>query len=86
MYILAYISTEIDIYIVCLKINILRIPFVTSGGFVEGKKDNYVNINVNNFIDSNIGKVTLYKSKKRVELRLKKKLLQEKYVHKIYSM
>jgi hypothetical protein len=55
----------VDIYIVCLKINILRIPFITSGGFVKNKKNNFVNIILNNFIDTNIGKVTLYKSKKR---------------------
>jgi hypothetical protein len=86
MFILAYISTNVDIYLVFLKIHISRIPFVASGGFVEGKKDKCVNILVDNFIDPNIGKVTLYKSKKRVELRLKKEILQEKYIYKIYSM
>jgi hypothetical protein len=87
LYILAYISTDRDIYIACFKLNISRIASVKSGGFVKGKKeDNYVNIIVDNFIDSKIGKVTLYKSKKRVELRLKKELLQEENVYKIYSM
>ena len=76
----------VDIYIVCLKINILRIPFITSGGFVKNKKNNFVNIILNNFIDTNIGKVTLYKSKKRVELRLKKEILQKNYIHKIYTI
>jgi hypothetical protein len=86
MYILAYISTNVDIYLACFKIDISRIPFVSSGGFVKGQKEICVNIIVDNFIDSKIGKVTLYKSKKRVELRFKKEILQEKYVHKIYSM
>ena len=86
LYILAFISTDTDIYIACFKIDIEKIKFVKSGGFVEGKKENYVNIIIDNFIDSNIGKVTLYKSKKRVELRLKKKLLQEEHVCKIFSM
>lgn len=76
----------VDIYIACLKINILRIPFITSGGFVKNKKNNFVNIILNNFIDTNIGKVTLYKSKKRVELRLKKEILQKNYIHKIYTI
>ena len=73
-------------YIWCLKIDISRIQFVTSGGFVKGKKEKCVNIIVDNFIDSKIGKVNLYKSKKRVELRFKKEILQQEYVHKIYSM
>ena len=86
LYILAFISTDTDIYIACFKIDIEKITFVKSGGFVEGKKENYVNILIDNFIDSNIGKVTLYKSKKRVELRLKKQLLQEEHVYKIFSI
>jgi hypothetical protein len=86
MYILAYISTNSDIYLACLKIDISRINYVSSGGFVEGKKKECVNIIVDNFIDSEIGKVNLYKSKKRVELRFKPEILQKKYVHKIYSM
>lgn len=84
LYILAYISTSVDIYVVCLKINILRIQYVKSGGFVNSK--NYVNIIVDNFIDQTIGKVTLYKSKKRIELRLKREILQDKYVHKIFTL
>jgi hypothetical protein len=86
MYILAYISTNVDVYLACFKINISRISFVVSGGFIEGKTEKCVNILVDNFIDSNIGKVTLYKSKKRVELRFKKEILQERYIYKIYSM
>ncbi len=86
LYILAFISTDTDINIACFKIDIEKITFVKSGGFVEGKKGNYVNILIDNFIDSNIGKVTLYKSKKRVELRLKKKLLQEEHIYKIFSI
>lgn len=86
LYILAYISTDTDIYMACFKINISNISLVKSGGFVEGKKGNYVNIFVDNFINSNIGKVTLYKSKKRMELRLKKQILQYEHVYKIYSI
>jgi len=86
MYILAYISTNVDVYLAFFKINISRISFVVSGGFIEGKTEKCVNILVDNFIDSNIGKVTLYKSKKRVELRFKKEILQERYIYKIYSM
>lgn len=86
LYILAYISTNTDIYLACLQIDISKIRFVNSGGFVKGKKENSVNIILNNFINNNIGKVTLYKSKKRLELRLKKDILQEEFIHKIYSI
>ena len=85
LYILAFISTNTDIYIACFKINIEKINFVKSGGFVRGETGKGVTILIDNFIDSNIGKVTLYKSKKRVELRLKKKLLQEEHVFKIFT-
>jgi hypothetical protein len=86
LYILAYISTNTDIYLACLQINISKIEFVNSGGFVKGKKDNCVNIILNNFINSNIGKVTLYKSKKRLELRLKKNILHQEFIYKIYTI
>jgi hypothetical protein len=86
LYILAYISTNVDIYLACLQIDISKIEFVNSGGFVKGKKGNSVNIILNNFINDNIGKVTLYKSKKRLELRLKKDILQKEFIHKIYSI
>ena len=85
LYILAYISTNTDIYLACFKMNISKISNVKSAGFVENKTK-CVNININNFIDPNIGKVNLYRSKKRVELRLKQNLLNEEHVHKIYSM
>lgn len=86
LFILSFISTNKDIYIACFKINIENIEYVHSCGFVEGKKNNFVNILIGNFIDSNIGRVTLYKSKKRIEFRLKKEILQSKYVCKIFSM
>ena len=85
LYILAYISTNTDIYIACFKMNVSKISNVKSGGFVENKKK-CVNIIIDNFIDPNIGRVNLYRSKKRVELRLKQNILHEEYVHKIYSM
>jgi len=72
LYILAYISTKQDIYLACFKINTSKISSVTSGGFVkDNKKDNYVNIIVDNFIFDNIGKVTLYKSKKKSRIAFK---------------
>jgi len=86
LYILAFISTNIDIYLICFKINIENIKYCLSGGFVNEKKDKCVNINVNNFINSKYGKVTLYKSKKRLELRLFPSILNCEESVKIYTM
>ncbi len=87
LYILSYISTNLNIYIACFKIDIDNIQYVNSGGFIKNKteKEN-VNIQVNNFISPKIGKVNLYKSKKRVELRLSKSILDNENVVKVYSM
>jgi hypothetical protein len=87
LYILAYISTNINIYIACFKLDISKIENVKSAGFVNNKKEyNHVNILIDNFIDDKFGKVTLYKSKKRVELRLKKQILNNENVIQVYSM
>jgi len=86
LYILAFISTNIDIYLVCFTINIENIENCYSGGFVNPKKDSCVNIIVNNFINKKYGKVNLYKSKKRLELRLLPSILTCKESIKIYTM
>jgi hypothetical protein len=86
LFILAFITTRIDVHIVCFKINLENVKNVSSGGFVNEKKAKCVNINVNNFIDPNHGKVVLYKSKKRLELRLCKKVIESEHAVKIYTM
>jgi hypothetical protein len=86
LYILAFISDKNDIYLACFKINIDNINDVKSNGFISNNNTKTaVNIDIHNFIDSNYGNVNLYKSKKRVELRFKKKLLLMPNVVKIYS-
>jgi len=81
MYILAYITMGNEVYIVCFKYNISLLDRVVSIGCTMGKKS----INMGNFINSNIGNVKLYKSKKRVELRLTKKCISDNpYAIKIY--
>lgn len=83
LYILAYISTDKEVYLACLMISPSNIENVCSGGFV---KSGCVNIVINRFMDDVFGKVTLYKSKKRVELRFKKEILQHPHIVKLFEL
>ena len=83
LYILAFISTNKDVFIVCFKININNIKNVSSGGFVSNKN---VNIMINNFINCSFGNVKLYKNKRRLELRLSHNVLKNENVVKVYTM
>ena len=85
LYILAFISTIKDVFIACFKINIENIENISSGGFVKNK-NTCVNIIINNFIDPLYGNVKLYKSKKRMELRLLPNILKSEHIIKIYTM
>ena len=86
LYILSFISTDTEVYLACFKINIENIKNVSSGGFIGKNKDKCVNIIVNNFINSTYGNVRLYKSKKRMELRLRPAILKHAYTVKIYNI
>lgn len=86
LYILAFISTMKDLYLVCLKIDLENIEKITSGGFIREEKGDCKNILIQNFIDSNYGNVKLYKSKKRMELRLHSTILQTDSAVLLYSM
>ena len=86
LYILAFVSTFTDVYLVCFKINMDNIKNLSSGGFLT---KNNVNIIINNFIDTSYGNVKLYKSKKRMELRLSPNVIntiKNEHVVKLYSM
>jgi hypothetical protein len=79
-----YIDTEIDIYYMificknkniylsCFKLIPQNIPNMIFCGFTKSCK----NIFIENFIDINVGNVKLYKSKKRLELRLSKNIIK----------
>jgi hypothetical protein len=86
LYILAFVSTDTEVYVVCFKINLENMTHVSSGGFVNTGKSKCVNIKVSNFIDPLYGNVKLYKSKKRMELRLSASVLKTEYAVKLYSM
>ena len=85
LYILAFISNKQDIYIICFKLTIGNIQNICSGGFIENTKS-CVNIKVDRFINSQFGNVKLYKSKKRMELRLTKNIIHHPNAIKVYSL
>lgn len=86
LYILSFISTHKDVYLTCFKINLDNIKNISTGGFVNNQKDLCTNIMVNNFINPLYGNVRLYKSKKRMELRLLPDILKSEHTIKIYSI
>ena len=82
LYILSFISTKKNIYIVCFKLYIDRINNVKTKGFTEKIK----NIKTDHFIDSKLGDIRLYKSKKRLELRLKNNIIYDKHTVNLYDI
>jgi hypothetical protein len=86
LYILAFVSTVKDVYLVCFKMSLDNVQHVSSGGFVNSQAENCVNIKVTNFINPLYGNVKLYKSKKRLELRLLPAVLASEHAVKIYTM
>jgi len=80
LYILAFISTKTTVHVICFKYNLDRIDNVTSDGFTKKGKS----IDIGGFIDKSIGNVKLYKSKKRIELRLKQSCLSHEYAIQLY--
>jgi hypothetical protein len=85
LYIYAFISTLTEVFLVCFKLHSEKIKDIISGGFV-GKTTKCVNIHINNFIDPNYGNVKLYKSKKRMELRLHKNVINYENTVRLYTL
>lgn len=83
LYYSCFISTKTNVYFATLKINPSAIDDVESAGFRAGSTGDK-NILFRNFIDSSIGIVTLYKSKKRIELRLTRAIIESEYTVKLY--
>ena len=80
MYIIGFISLNHSVYATCFELNIDNIPNIVSGGFTKSNKS----IKINNFIDTGFGEVKLYKSKKRIELRLKSSIISQEDTIKLY--
>jgi len=80
-YIFAYITFNTEIYLCCFKYNTNNINNAKSGGFNKSNKS----IIITGFIDKFYGNVKLYKSKKRIELRLNINCIKNnKHCVKIY--
>ncbi len=75
IYYFILISTKKDIYLSILSINIKSLIFVKSNGVSSMGKS----IKTSGFIDDRYGNVTLYKSKKRLELRLNRCILENSH-------
>jgi len=71
IYYLAYISTNLNVYVSVFKINVDSILDITYDNITRQQKS----IKFKGFIDENYGNAKLFKSKKRLELRLNKNIL-----------
>jgi len=80
LYYCIFISTNKNVFLSIYKINIYSILFVKSDGFTKQLKS----IKLKNFIDEKDGNVKLYKSKKRLELRINKDVLNNFNTIKLY--
>jgi len=85
LYYACFTSTDTSVYLTFLKIDPEQIDAVESGGFRGASKESK-NILVKNFIDPAIGIVTLYKSKKRIELRLKDDMVNSEHTVELYKL
>lgn len=71
LYYLIYISIKNKIYISLFKLNIFAIQNISCDGISKSNKS----INCCKFIDNKYGSVKLYKSKKRLEIRFKREII-----------
>jgi hypothetical protein len=79
IYYMIFICKNKNIYLACLKLYTKNIDNMKFSCFTKTNK----NINIDNFIHKKFGNIKLYKSKKRLELRLSKNIIH-KYSIKLY--
>jgi hypothetical protein len=82
LYYLGFVSTVDEVFLVNFKINIENIE---NTGVKKATKGG-VSIFLKNFIKPEHGTVKLYKSKKRVELRLKRSVVEHEHAVSIYKL
>lgn len=80
LYYAFFICEKQNIYLSYFKLNISNIANMNFDTFTEKSKS----ANVNNFIDNKYGETKIYKSKKRLELRLNKNIINEFCSVKLY--
>ena len=79
-YYFLFICNKKNIYLTCLKLEQEKINNIETGMLTRSLK----NISIKNFIDEKHGVVNLYKSKKRLELRLTCDIIKNKCTMKLY--
>ena len=82
LYYLGFISTNTSIYISVFKINVDAILNIKDLGFTKQAKS----INFKNVIEEKYGNTKLYKSKKRMEIRFNKNILDYDNTIKIFEL
>ena len=80
IYYIIFICINKNVYISCLRLNPENIPNMKFSEFSRMNK----NIIIENFIDKEFGNVKLYKSKKRLELRLCKEIINNECSMKLF--
>lgn len=75
IYYIIFVCHKVNIYVVPLKFNLNNIANMEFGSFSKSGKT----ILLNNCIHPDFGSVKLYKSKKRLELRLSKNIIHSEY-------
>lgn len=80
-YYMLFICYKKNIYLTCFNFNDKNIKNMKFESFIGSE---YKNILIKNFIDEIYGNVKLYKSKKRLELRLNKNIINKSCSIKIY--
>jgi len=80
MYYMIFVCENKNIFFTCLKLNYENIPNMNFSKFTKSCKS----IIICNFIDNENGNVKLYKSKKRLELRLCKNIINQDCSIKIF--
>ena len=84
-YYLLFVCHKTNVYLTCLKLNTIHLSNIKFKSFVNETNDKDLkNITVDNFIAEANGNVKLYKSKKRLELRLHKSIIDKKCSIQIY--
>jgi len=85
MYYACFISNTKSVYLAVFQIHKNNLKMIESDGFC-GTGEVNKSIKVKGFIDPEHGRVTLYKSKKRMELRLTRDLLKHANVIELFSL
>jgi hypothetical protein len=82
LYYLGFVSTVKEVFLVNFKINTEHIKNV---GVKQSTRQG-TSIFMKNFIAPELGTVKIYKSKKRIELRLKKSVVENEHAVRIYEL